>query len=330
MISIIIPVYNKKSYIDKVLNDIIKQTFTDYECLLIDDGSTDGSGEICDSFANIDNRFKVFHTKNSGVSHARNIGLDNASGEYITFIDADDHIESDYLEQLYNDITKSMTDLVICGMKKYWEDSFDTVNTVITYSGSYKMKSLMSDFATVQKSTGIYGFCCGKMLRRELIGETRFSEWLHLAEDFEFYLRIYPRVKTVFFDDKCKYHYLQEAKNSSNSKSSENIDFFAQLKLNLYYREFLKEMGAYSDQNRDIIENLLSDYSFFTVFHSPRSVVIERLHDVHKFVIDEHIDLNGNGLIKKTIMCFIRNDMGLAASMFLRTYDSLRKIKGRR
>ena len=97
MISIITPVYNAEKYLRCCIDSIIAQTFTDFELLLIDDGSKDKSGAICDEYAAKDARIRVFHKENGGVSSARNLGLDNAKGEWITFIDSDDWVKQDYL-----------------------------------------------------------------------------------------------------------------------------------------------------------------------------------------------------------------------------------------
>ena len=96
-ISVIVPVYNVEKYLSRCIDSILAQTFTDFELLLIDDGSKDKSGEICDEYANKDNHVKVFHKENGGVSSARNLGLDNAQGEWITFVDSDDFVNSDWL-----------------------------------------------------------------------------------------------------------------------------------------------------------------------------------------------------------------------------------------
>ena len=100
-VSIIVPVYNTKDYLHRCVDSILAQTFTDFELLLIDDGSTDSSGIICDNYSQIDSRVRVFHKKNGGVSSARNIGLDNANGEWITFVDSDDWVAAAYIEKLY-------------------------------------------------------------------------------------------------------------------------------------------------------------------------------------------------------------------------------------
>ena len=102
LISIIVPIYNVEKYLSRCINSVLSQTFPDFELLLIDDGSTDKSGYICDGYAQKDSRIKVFHIENGGVSAARNYGLDNARGEWITFVDADDWIDKDMYYKLYN------------------------------------------------------------------------------------------------------------------------------------------------------------------------------------------------------------------------------------
>ncbi len=114
-ISVIIPVYNKSKYLKDTVDSVLDQTFGDYELLLIDDGSTDASGRICDELAVSDSRIKVFHMENRGVSAARNCGIRKAKGKYISFVDADDIIEKTFFERLYVSIEKSNSELAVCG-----------------------------------------------------------------------------------------------------------------------------------------------------------------------------------------------------------------------
>lgn len=105
-ISIVIPVYNVESYLDKCVKSVLEQTYTDFELFLIDDGSIDRSGEICEKYAQEDKRVRVIHQKNQGVSVARNVGIDLAEGRYITFLDSDDFVSKYYLELLYQTAKK--------------------------------------------------------------------------------------------------------------------------------------------------------------------------------------------------------------------------------
>ena len=117
-ISIVIPVYNKQKYIAKTLDSVLGQTFRDFEVILIDDGSTDGSGIICDNMAVSDARIRVFHTQNRGVSAARNLGIREAAGKYVSFIDADDRIDESFLEKLRNSLIENDSGLAVCGYEE--------------------------------------------------------------------------------------------------------------------------------------------------------------------------------------------------------------------
>ena len=114
MISVIVPVYRAEKYLHRCVDGILAQTYTDFELLLIDDGSPDNCGALCDEYAAKDSRVRVFHKENGGVSSARNLGLDNAKGEWVTFCDADDYVTSDWLATFSDAITKAV-DLGIQG-----------------------------------------------------------------------------------------------------------------------------------------------------------------------------------------------------------------------
>lgn len=127
MFSVIVPVYNVEKYLDKCLASILRQTFKNFECIIIDDGSPDNSNAIIDKYIKLDQRFKVLHQKNMGVSAARNTGLDIAKGDYIIFVDSDDYIADDYLEEFALKIADTDADIVICGFIEVLKDSQKTV-----------------------------------------------------------------------------------------------------------------------------------------------------------------------------------------------------------
>lgn len=182
-ISIIIPVYNKDKYLTNILDDIHKQSFRDFECILIDDGSCDSSGKICDFYAEKDTRFRVLHIPNGGVSHARNVGLSVAAGRYITFIDADDHVKADYLEQLYDDITSGGADLVIVGPVKFWQNGRPNEVTKMPYSGLTKLRKVMSEFAQVEKRQASTAFAAERCFPENWLREFGFPSglgWLRI------------------------------------------------------------------------------------------------------------------------------------------------------
>ena len=117
LISVIVPVYNVKKYISECIDSILAQTYNYFELILVDDGSKDGSGDICENYGKKDERIRVFHKENEGLSSARNKGIDEAVGEYICFVDSDDTLRADYLEKLYNAITVDKSDISICDIQ---------------------------------------------------------------------------------------------------------------------------------------------------------------------------------------------------------------------
>ena len=327
VISIVLPVYNKEKYICNILEDLQKQTFQNFECIIVDDGSTDRSGIISDEICSMDDRFRVIHIENGGVSHARNVGLELVRGKYITFVDADDRVEVEYLEQLYNDIKTSKSNMVISGIEKWWENQTRREIIELPYYGKYNFYDLIEDFAKVQQKTGIYGICCGKLFQKKLLEGVKFTDGLKLAEDFDFFLHIYPKIDTIFFDTNCCYQYLQEADNSSVVLRDDEIDYMAQLKINLRYREFFKKMDAYRDENSLLVNKLLTNYAFFVVFHAKRQEVQKKVEQMHLIMHQENISFKGSGILQNIILRCIKRKKGICAQILLRIYDIARSFR---
>ncbi|EHZ61025.1 glycosyl transferase 2 family protein [Streptococcus pneumoniae GA47210] len=114
LISIVVPVYNVEKYLKKSIESILNQTYQNIEILLVDDGSTDSSGKICESFSKVDPRIRVFHKENGGLSDARNFGIEQMKGQYVAFIDSDDYISKDYVWKLYSSIKNNDSEVSIC------------------------------------------------------------------------------------------------------------------------------------------------------------------------------------------------------------------------
>lgn len=325
-LSIIMPIYNKRKYLGNILDSIKRQEFQDFECILVDDGSTDGSQLICDNYSENDERFITIHKHNSGVSDARNVGLKKSKGKYITFIDADDSIESDYLLKLVKDIEHNNVDIVIVTMKKIWENNSKVEYINTSLNGKYTFKKIMPNFAEIQLSTGIFGFSCGKILRRDLIGNYLFDTNITLAEDFDFYLKLYPKVKTIYFDNDCFYGYLQETENNS-TKDDDKIDYFTQLKINLRYRNFLKRMNSYNGNNKKIIDSRITSYIYFIIFHSNRNEIDIKIKQLFESIDENDITINNNNLMQNLILFLIKRKKSNMIKAILQLYDVLRDLK---
>lgn len=326
-LTVIIPVYNKIRYLSNLLEQVMVQTFQDFECLLIDDGSIDGSGVICDEFATRDGRFRVFHIPNGGVSHARNIGLDAAQGEYITFLDGDDAILENHFMALIDAMVASGADLIISGYDKVSHDGRLLKAIVPPITGKCFFQNVLEGFASVQRKTGIYGCCVSKLFSRNLVQNIRFDENLELAEDVDFYLKLYRQIDTVYFSDARTYLYLQEAENSTGSTPEDQIDYLAQLRINLRYREMLQHRNVWSGKNREIVENRLSSYAYFVLFHTPMPLYRERFDTLCQISQAEELPLIPWNSLGKWLFWCLRRNYYTAARLTMQLYRLARRFR---
>lgn len=189
-ISIVIPVYNIEEYLTQCLNSILLQTYDRFELILIDDGSTDGSGLICDEYAKIDSRIKVIHIINSGVSAARNKGINVATGRYIFFVDSDDFVELDYCEVLYRQIEQHPNSWVFCGCNCVdANNNIIASNCVYDRSGKIVTDYSMSEYYNIWK-TNYSALLWIRIFDLDIIKKhnIRFDENLSLSEDVLFNL----------------------------------------------------------------------------------------------------------------------------------------------
>lgn len=180
LVSIIVPVYNAKKYLSRCIDSILGQSFTNFELLLINDGSQDNSGKICDGYAANDNRVRVFHKENGGVSAARNYGLDNATGKYVCFVDADDWVDKDYLKQL---LPNAEEEMVVCSIG--YEGN---TNKNLCISNKKRNKECIE--STLHQMIDHMAICspCCKIMRRDIIerDQIRFDTDVSAGEDMLF------------------------------------------------------------------------------------------------------------------------------------------------
>ena len=173
MISVVVPVYKVQDYLQYCIESIIGQTYSEFELILVDDGSPDNCGAICDEYAKKDNRIKVIHQENGGLSAARNAGIDIAEGEYITFVDSDDLIAEKYLETLYNAIVSTSSDITTCKMFEF-EDGI----VPLLDKSDAKSYEIMDGRAACRSIYCIDGkisiVSCGKLYKKDLFDEVRF------------------------------------------------------------------------------------------------------------------------------------------------------------
>ena len=206
LVSIIVPVYNTAADLPRCLESIRGQTLFDLEVLLIDDGSTDGSGAICDRFAAADSRFRVLHQANAGASAARNNGLRHAVGDWVGFADSDDWMEPDTYAYLLEQGEAAGADIVQCGLFFDYRDRSETRFTVPeTYTAGAVKTFTAADWRNF--SNQVYN----KLYRRKILGGAAFDPRYVVGEDFVFNLDAVRRAARMTFCTAPKYHYLQRA-----------------------------------------------------------------------------------------------------------------------
>lgn len=252
------PVYNKEKYIKKTIESILKQSFNDFELIIVNDGSIDKSLTIIQAFN--DSRIKVISIKNSGVSFARNIGIENSNGQYITFIDADDYIDENFLINLYNENSL----FVIGNIIKVDENGTILKNIHSKWKGNVPIYQALEDFYLEQEEKGIYGYVASKLIKRSLVIENniRFNEKLKLAEDLDFYLKIYDIVDSIFFTHDTDYYYVQNTNNSAICQDDDKIDFLSQIYIQKNIKNLLTKKNFYKKNNKKMYLIKVSNYVY--------------------------------------------------------------------
>ncbi len=203
LISVIIPVYNLENYIEKCLNSIISQSYNNLEILVVNDGSTDNSGSICDSYSNRDSRIRVFHIENGGAAHARNVALENMTGELVTFIDGDDHVDSMYIEKLYNNMVNKNADISICK----WIDIYENSNAEPTPATGSKTFDTIAGLEALMYQVLFDSAMWVKLYKASLFDNITFPEG-NLYEDLAIIYRVFERAKTIAYTDYAGYFYM--------------------------------------------------------------------------------------------------------------------------
>lgn len=211
-ISIVVPVYNTSKYLNKCINSILNQTFKNFEVILVNDGSTDNSLEICNEYMKIDKRVIVIDKLNTGSSNSRNIGINKAIGKYICFIDSDDWVESNMLEEKIKLITKNNVDLVISGINI---DSIDLDNNIKTVINNYSYNEWNTEELLRKNIIKLFpqaliNSSCNKLYNLELIksNDIKFPH-TNIGEDTLFNLSVIKLAKGVIVTDKSYYHYMR-------------------------------------------------------------------------------------------------------------------------
>ena len=208
LISVIVPVYKVEKYLDRCLESIVNQTYTNLEIILVDDGSPDNCPAMCDAWADKDSRIRVFHIENHGVANARNFALSKATGEYIGFVDSDDWTESDMFEYLYGIITEYNDDIAVCGFQ---------INNGARDGQDVCRISLADALKNIALGDYKYGVLWNKLYKREIINGIEMPHFA-CSEDLVFNYYSFKNAKIIAESDLELYHYFQNENSTVHGK----------------------------------------------------------------------------------------------------------------
>lgn len=210
-VSIIVPVYKAEAYLHRCVDSVLAQTFTDFELLLIDDGSPDRSGEICDEYAQKDSRIRVIHKTNGGVSSARQRGQDVACGKYTIHVDPDDWVEPTMLEELYQKAKDDNADMVICD---YYTNEGSQQNYI-----KQEPTKLDNNVVLYELFQQLHGSCCNKLVKRACyIGKANFPKGINCCEDLIWCILVLKCKPKISYLGKAYYHYMITTTDSQSKR----------------------------------------------------------------------------------------------------------------
>lgn len=218
LISIIVPVYNVEKYLEKCVNSIVNQTYKNLEIILVDDGATDSSGKLCDELAKIDNRIKVYHKENGGLSDARNYGVEKSTGEYIGFVDSDDYIDAEMYEKLYEAIKKENVDVAECNLKIIYPDREELFIEQNYYNVCTKQEYL-EEYLKIEK---IFGSACVRLIKSDVVKKLKFPVG-KLYEDTYYAYDLIEKVDSYVIMNNPYYNYLMRENSITNAKFNPRI-----------------------------------------------------------------------------------------------------------
>ncbi len=313
-ISVIIPVYNVERYLKKCVDSVLKQDYTNIEIILVDDGSTDSSGNICDEYSNkYPNKVKVIHKKNGGLSDARNYGIKKSSGKYLIFVDSDDWIEENTISYSYKEIIENNAQIAVYGI------SIDQEGKKAKIKKPSEKRIISSKLAIIYLNSfrGIDVSVCNKMFCREIFNNIEFPVG-KLCEDYYIIYKLFENTKQIILIPEVFYHYYQRP-NSIVRNSNLNMDY-------LYAAE--EEMKYLSKYNKDIEFAGITGYVFanITLYHMK---YIRNIKNEKKELL-KHMKKYKKSVLNNKYLPTVRKIQYIIFTYFNNVYDLWLRIKFRK
>lgn len=289
MISVIVPIYNVEKYLVKCVNSILSQSYSELEVILVDDGSPDNCGRICDELAQRDCRIRVVHQENKGLASARNMGLSIAQGDYVAFVDSDDTIDSNMYSMLHSMIETYNADIAICECRKINEDE---PLKQVEYS-KYKSMSLDSNELWKLIFGQLNNSSCNKLYKRILIGDLQFPEKIVHGEDLLFNIEYLAKCHTGVYSKAPMYNYL--SRNNSITRSSFNEKNF----LEIIAKDKAKELiGEYMPTQLENAERLCFRARMNvlrSIFANDKDIIYQsKIDEIKEYIRQQYRRVKGN------------------------------------
>lgn len=318
-ISIIVPIYNAEDRLNICLDSLKEQTYKNFEVILINDGSKDKSGDICYIYTKKDNRFKVIHSENSGVSSARNKGLDVCTGDYIIFVDSDDEVKNNMLEEMLYYLQQSEADVIITGIT-FVKNGKKVKDILPPKHGKFDLE--IWEYICKDNS-GMFGYVSNKMYKSHIIqdNQIRFDEDKKIQEDLDFALSVYSNCNSFYMLDRSYYLYNQEEKN----RVKEPLTY---MQIEVKKRDILINLGIY-DKYKSIHCDKLASMIFGYLYWLPQKkdkfiYETKKLYDINQ--IDRSLDSKSVSKLELKFMIYLLKKKKL---FILWYYFKIRSIKNK-
>lgn len=323
LISIIVPVYNVEQYLEKCVKSIIGQTYENIEIILIDDGSEDESGKICDKLKLIDNRIKVIHKENGGLSDARNVGLKIAKGEYIGFVDSDDYIKEDMFETLYNLNKKYNSEISIVSYYEIYKDKLIAVRE----SEEVKQFDKIEAIKELLKDRNIQSYAWNKLFKKELFNNLEFPTNKNF-EDIATTLLLFEKSKKVVLLEQPKYYYVRRDNSIVGVKNYKTYKDY----LDVIYDKYMYLDGKYEGLDLynayNFIINMIWVYTIIVTFNLEDVYEeFEKLYPLFKKLIEQYEKQITNMLdnYNKSVLYMMLLDRNLSKPAVKQLYKSYKE-----
>lgn len=331
-VSVILPIYNCEKYIERCINSILNQTYQNMQILLIDDGSTDNSGMICDNYSKSDSRIVVVHKKNEGVSKARNMGLELAEGEYITFVDADDWIENNMIEKMVSILEEKKVDIVRCNFFRNYRDGSEKVNDIDYSEEIYDIilnkDAIKNKIITKSLEAKLRTYMYLLVFKKKLINEKlRFESEICLMEDLIFELQLLLKADSMYMISSPLYHYFQNYEGITKSNKQLELKIESIFKVDDMITNILRKKNLYTNilgkkyttNNLRMIDTYLLKISQIERLGDSIKIYNEYLKDKRIIKMINMIDLNEIPIHKRISINLIKHKSAVFLAMYYKT-----------